>query len=194
MARRALTDYLQVYPFWLFEVPRAKALADIAVLNPLSGFSAITMPEISLDMHEVVDGTSLFNRQVVKRGSVGTVTLSRGAKFADDDFYRWIRHAHEGIPAQKVSFVSPRKNLVLLHFFSRTSPADVKQDILGGFATLDLALRVPARAFYLSGCIPVRYKAGGDFDAASSEISIQEIEVAPDWVVQVSLGKGLVFS
>ena len=44
------------------------------------------------------------------------------------------------------------------------------------------SVKVPARAFLLKGCIPVRYKSGADFDANTGDVSIQELEIdAHSW-------------
>ena len=50
------------------------------------------------------------------------------------------------------------------------------------------AMRVPARAWLLHGCLPIRYKSGSDFDAMTSAISLQELEVMPEHVEEFSLG------
>jgi hypothetical protein len=39
----------------------------------------------------------------------------------------------------------------------------------------------------VGNCIPTRYKAGGDFDASSGAVSIQELEVQPEHVVEVTV-------
>lgn len=46
---------------------------------------------------------------------------------------------------------------------------------------------VPARAFMLHGCLPVRYKTGSDFDASSGAVSIMELELAVEQMEQVVL-------
>jgi hypothetical protein len=56
-----------------------------------------------------------------------------------------------------------------------------------GIGPLQQNTRIPARAWVLSGVIPIRYKAGGDFDAASSALSIAELEVAVDQMDEISL-------
>lgn len=61
----------------------------------------------------------------------------------------------------------------------------VLNELEGG--AFEFKARVPAKAWVLSGCIPTRWKAGGDFDAKSAEISIAEIEVQPDMIEEVSL-------
>ena len=64
--------------------------------------------------------------------------------------------------------------------------------VAGGLgATLgpvEFAPRLPAKAWVLYDCLPTRYKAGGDFDAQSADVSIQELEVAVESWDEVSLG------
>lgn len=57
-----------------------------------------------------------------------------------------------------------------------------------GLGPFNFATRLPARAWLLHGCLPVRYKSASDFDAFSGEISIQELEVQPEYVEEFSLG------
>ncbi len=109
--------------------------------------------------------------------------------------------------------VSPRRTLVLIQFFPRT-PFDPSltagasvaaavgllaraegETLLGftlfgaalGASSNALAVRLPARAWILKGCIPIRYKAGSDFDGASAEVSIMELDVAVESFEEVSL-------
>jgi len=56
---------------------------------------------------------------------------------------------------------------------------------LGG--QFEVAARIPAKAWLIYGAIPVRYKAAGDFDAMSSAISIQPLELAIEMIEEVSL-------
>jgi hypothetical protein len=37
------------------------------------------------------------------------------------------------------------------------------------------------------GCVPTRYKSGGDFDANASDVSIQELEVQPEFVEEMTI-------
>lgn len=37
---------------------------------------------------------------------------------------------------------------------------------------------VPGKVFMLFGCLPVRYKPGSDFDATSSEVSVEELDIS----------------
>ena len=59
---------------------------------------------------------------------------------------------------------------------------------MGGMGPFEMATRMPARGWMLHNCIPIRYKAGSDFDANDSEISIQELELQPEYIEEFSLG------
>jgi phage tail-like protein len=46
---------------------------------------------------------------------------------------------------------------------------------------------VPAKAYVLLDCLPVRYKPGSDFDASTSQVSIQELEIKPELFEEFAL-------
>lgn len=57
-----------------------------------------------------------------------------------------------------------------------------------GFAPpVDHAPRFPAKAWILRKCLPTRWKAGGDFDAMSGDISIAELGLQPHRIEEVSV-------
>ena len=60
-----------------------------------------------------------------------------------------------------------------------------------GFAAINAAvgyaLRIPAKAYYLKGCLPTMYKPASDFDASASNISIQELEFEMEEWEEISL-------
>lgn len=57
-----------------------------------------------------------------------------------------------------------------------------------GIGPFSHAMRVPARAWLLHNCLPVRYRSGNDFDAASGQVSLMELEVQPEMIEEFSLG------
>ena len=222
MARSAITDYLQAFPFWLFDT--SLSFSALPVLSPLSGFSSITAPEISVETFDITEGNWHFKRKAIRKAEVGTVTLQRGVTFSNSDFWRWTVAAVTGntnwqvnVPfnpmSARVGGPSPRRQLVLVHFFARNPLGNVAGSILSTLnlsleaanalagqgtgvvgqsavqlpITFDFAARVPARAFVLHGCLPIRYKTGTDFDARSGEISIAELDIAPELVEEISL-------
>lgn len=57
---------------------------------------------------------------------------------------------------------------------------------IGPFETFS---RMPAKAWLLHGCIPTRYKAAGDFDAGSSDVSVAELDFAYEGFDEINLAE-----
>lgn len=126
MARSNLTDYLQNYPFWLLDIAPISPLA-LPLFTPLLGFSSITAPEITLEITEISEANWFFKRKIVKGGDAGSLTLMRAAKWYDSDFYKWVFAALSGntggrgpLDALAVGGPTPRRDLLLVHFLSRS--------------------------------------------------------------------------
>ena len=227
MARHQLTDFLQIYPFWLLDVAPVE-IFSLPVFTPICGFASITAPEMSVEVHEIQEGNWPFPRKVLKSAKAGTITLTRGAQFWDSDFWRWVLYGITGEPPALGGFsvtfggATPRKDLLLIHFFSHFTheaggpiatsliaagaglltggiTAGIHAGIQGGLATgigalgnsgtgpFEFAARFPARAWLLHNCVPTKYKAGSDFDAKSSDVSIMELELEPETFEEFAL-------
>jgi phage tail-like protein len=234
--RSRLSDVLHSHLFWAFDASNS----GVPVFNPLFGFSRISAPEISAEIETFKDGTFLYNRSVVKGGSVSPVLFERAASMFDADFYDWImftlhgnKDFEEGGTLGKISNfltsggrVSPRRNLLIVQFTniniagggdgvrdialrvagtaaiaaitaglagSSVAGAAIAGAAVGGSVALgigpfEFATRIPARAWLLHNCLPIRYKSGSDFDAANASISLQELEVQPEQIEEFSLG------
>lgn len=126
MARNAITDFLSDANFWLVDVAPIETVASPLFL-PIAGFHSISMPELTLETQDIVSANSLFQKHVVKKGSVSSVTLMRGARFFDSDFWNWSMTALTGdtsTPAmnyrsgtKSLGGPTPRRDLLLVHFF-----------------------------------------------------------------------------
>lgn len=126
MARSALTDYLQNYPFWLMDIAPIEPLA-MPLFTPLLGFSSITAPEITVEIDEISEANWFFRSKVVKGGDAGSITLLRASKWYDDDFYRWMLAALSGDTggrgarnAAALGGPTPRRDLLLVHFLAHS--------------------------------------------------------------------------
>lgn len=127
MARTFLSDYLQVFPFWLADIGPL-ASASLPILTPIAGFATITAPEIVADVETFKEGNWMFARNVIKSGSVSPMTLTRGVSYFEADFYYWIKAALYGdteqfestVPGLNIGGPTYRRNLMLIHFFSRS--------------------------------------------------------------------------
>lgn len=185
MSRLRFLDLLQVYPFWVFDASGFAGNPLLSVLDPVLGFSACTTPEVTIEHREIQPGNWEYKRRVVKTADVGSITMSRGARFYDSDFYIWLNNAIKG--RQPI-----RRNLVLIHFFGyrplrQAFRRDVSDQLPDELAFMSLVTRLPARAWHLAACLPQRYKAGGDFDASAGDVSIQELEVQPEHVDEMTI-------
>lgn len=213
------------------------------VFNPLFGFSKISAPQINAEIEMFKDGTFIYNRAVVKGGSVGPIMFERATSMFDVDFYDWIMftlHGNKdfedgGTLGKVASFLtgggrsSPRRSLLIVQFtninIAGGDDADNALRVAGtaalaaitaglagssvagaaiagaaaggavaggalpiGIGPFAFATRIPARAWLLHDCLPVRYKAGSDFDAGNAAISLQELEVQPEHIEEFSLG------
>ena len=225
MARNAITDFLSDSNFWLIDVAPIESIASPLFL-PIAGFHSITMPEITLEIHDVPTANSPGHYKVVKGADVSSVTFTRGTRFFDSDFWNWVMAAQFGDTttsainfrsgSKSIGGPSPRRDLLLVHFFRNFPlplgpvPSDagaVAASIAAGAATaglvgafggqqqalfatgafVDGVPKLPARAWLLGGCIPMRYKPGSDFDATSGQISIMELEVAVESLEEIGL-------
>lgn len=233
MARSVITDLLQSHAFWLTETGPLE-VTSLPFLTPMLGFSAITAPEIQVDVQEITEGNWFFKKQVVKGASVSNMTLQRGIAFYDSDFWRWILAAASGVPngskllnVLPVGGITPRRTFMLVQFLPRNplslpegsdvaiqaglkiagaafsnpdlnSPglsnplgAAVLQGVASGllshFGPFEFVARLPAKAWILHNCIPVRYKAGTDFEGSNHNISIQELEIAVEIIEEIAL-------
>lgn len=202
MARSRLDDLLQVYPFWLFDAGVLGGNILFPVLDPSLAFAALTAPEISVEQKTIQHGNWAYKAQVIKNASVSPITLSRGTRFYDSDMYNWITAAIRGKDPV-------RRNLFMIHFLGVRDGSGLVQTLggaaLGAVSSLAsggngfsgavggaiignfIDNRIPGRAWVLHDCIPVRYKAGSDFDATSGSVSIQELEVQPEYIAEVTV-------
>jgi len=201
--RERLEDVLQVFNFWLFDAGVMGGNILFPVLDPSLAFSAITAPEITTELRDIQPGNWEYKRRVVKTADAGPITLSRGARFYDSDMYNWITRAIRGEDPS-------RRTLFLIHFLGLRSGGTAQLAVgaavgaAAGLATSGLAGgvtgaaggailasfiedRIPGRCWSLHDCVPTRYKAGSDFDASASDVSIVELEVQPEYVQEVTV-------
>jgi phage tail-like protein len=167
-----LLDLLQSNRFWLVDVVPSSTFPFFVLGAPLMAFQSITMPELTLETDEVKQVNSMYKRYVYSGGSVGAITLTRGARVYDDTFWQWASRAVRGID------MMPR-NLLLIQYtninLASYAGDTVEMPVL--CQAWEVAQFLPGRAWLLWDCIPTRYKAGSDLDAMSGDVSIMEIDL-----------------
>jgi phage tail-like protein len=204
MARSRIADLLQTNPFWVFDAGILGGNVLFPTLDPSLAFSSVTAPEITVEEREIKTGNWQFSRRYIKSASVGPIVLSRGVRFYDSDMYNWITAAILGKDPV-------RRSLCLMHFLGVRSDGRTGQ-VIGGALTGALSglqsggvasiaqgavggaivgafinNRIPGRIWMLHDCLPLRYKSGTDFDASSGAVSIQELEIQPEHIVEVTV-------
>jgi len=119
------TDFLQSYPFWLFDVAPIDQFG-LPLFLPIYGFSRISAPEMTATVRTIKEGNWHYQRKVVNGANVSPITMERGVFWADSEFWRWIQATIQGTTGGDGAFnlvnvpgPTPRRNLLLVHFFSR---------------------------------------------------------------------------
>lgn len=159
MARAMLSD---PYHNFRFHVTATLAGSLVPFGDVTAGFTAVTMPEKTVESVEYKEGTMVFRRKFPGDVTFGTITLSRGVAGKTGEFYGWA--------AQTSAGGQYRVDLVI-HQHHRTSVTDEK----------DTTQKSATRKINCFEAFPVRYKPGSDLESTSSDISIQEIEVEVEY-------------
>jgi hypothetical protein len=195
MARSRFFDQMQSYAFHLADVTPSLAppFYTLGMGTPVS-FASCSMPEITLEIESFRQLNSMYQSHVISGASVGAISFSRGVLTVDSTFYRWINRSITG--SDRV-----HRDLCLLHASSLAPLHNLGEDYkeydgrtparnsvkTGADAGAYGMFRVLGKGYILHNCLPTRYKAGTDLDATSSEVSVAELEVQPEYITEFSL-------
>lgn len=175
-----------------------------SIFTLVGGFASITNPELTLETEAVQEGTFLFTRYFTRRASVSPILLTKGVRIGDNQFWNWA--------SSQLLGGTPKRTLILVQFSgfgpgafvsaNRARTLQVKQgrgssgvaqqasnigDTFLGSNLGDFVTKTPGRMWQLFNCIPTRYKSGSDLDASSSAVSMEELELQPEWFEEISL-------
>lgn len=165
MVRPRSTDFLQNHKFALVEIPAGKEreaffdrTGNFSSGSALIGCKSISIPEITVEPLELVEGTEMFTHHInTGRASTGDVVITLGVDpNGSVGLYSWIHRAIYGLG-------STRKDFDVHHFRNTT----IDPTTLG------------IRIYRLEGCIPVAYKLASDLDSEDDAISLEEITLHP---------------
>lgn len=199
MARQALKDILRNDSFYLLDF----SLGELTFATQLvqAGFKSCSVPELTVETQDVKEGNWPFARRVITGGSVNPITATKGVTWYDSDFWRWISRSLVGEGGGLLSQIPGlpmgiRKDFVLVHFMKGTGLPMTLQlpGFDGGLFTkggLGEVSLVPAKAWIFRNAVPLRYKAGTDFDGEGGAISLAEIEFGYDYFDEISVGNAL---
>ena len=156
MPRAQSTDYYHAMKFQVIDSEN--------FLNPLAGFTTVSNPEQTMEVAEYKEGLWTYTRKQLGNPSFSDVSLAHGIVKNDTAFYDYIRQAAEGSPV--------RTDFQIYHFH--------RDDVEG---LLEYSNATPSRIIRCFNALPIRVKFGSDFDAAASDISIEELDFAIERVV-----------
>lgn len=145
------------------------------VFSPYLGFRSVSGLGVTVETEQFRPMNSSYPTFFATGATVEAITLERGVKFNNADFFRWINRTINGTD-------QIRRNLLLIQFMGAAATK-------GGTAIgpNSQVMRIPGRAWILWGCIPTNYTAG-DLDASSGDVSVQSLAIQPSAVTEISLG------
>jgi len=138
-----------------------------------AGFSNVTTPEVTVEAAEYKEGLDVYTQKYPGNPSMSDITLSRGVTFSDTSFYDWIRTVVEGRGGYRAT--------VTIEHFHRIGFLNRNEGDPTPFSRLNLESNSPAAKYVLYNAFPIRDKVAADLDATSSEVSIQEMDVAYEY-------------
>ena len=176
MARAASTDFLHSMRFHVSLVSQGDDLIpDVTNSFAQAGFMSCSTPELTVEAVEYREGTYNYPRKYPGNATVSDVSLQRGVTRTDSGFWAWIRSTAEGSGNYRTT--------VQIKHFDRRVLTQTRSNVTGaGTRAADendgRGNAVAARTYQLNEAFPIRHKVAGDLDASSSDISVQELDVA----------------
>lgn len=138
--------------------------------RPGAGFSAITVPEATVESIEYKEGHHIYTMKQPGNVTVSDITLTRGVTRRDSSFWDWIRVVIEGTGEYRAT--------VEVYQYARDTALPRSFPAVGDQNATKIDTDRPAKTYKCYNAFPIRVKPGGDLDATASEISLQEVDVA----------------
>jgi phage tail-like protein len=173
MARTADQDLFHSFRF-MASAQRNDGSNPLAVDgNAEAGFSAITLPEYTLEAVEYREGNSVFTRKYPGLPTTADLTFSRGVILKDTGFYNWLIET-------MASGNSYRADVTIFQFHRSGLPQWSSGQTIMEVVT-DAANKKPQRTYTVHEAFPIRVKPAGDLDASTADVSVAEADVAYEW-------------
>lgn len=165
MPRAQSTDYLHSMRFQV-EVADGNHLF---LGQPEAGFSAVTVPEMTIESVEYKEGQMIYTRKYPGNPSMAELTMSRGVTRTDTSFWSWVQTVAEG--------GDYRADLRIKHYHRDSLPNVAFPPPAVPNSTV-INKDAGAKVYEVHEAFPMRHKVASDLDATASEVSIMELDVA----------------
>jgi phage tail-like protein len=143
--------------------------------NVPAGFMSVTTPEATTEAVEYREGTYNYARKFPGTTTVSDVSLQKGVVPGYSTFWAWLRIIIEGEGDYRCDMTIKHFNRSVLTQQALTGSN--RATFGSSMATFDPGATA-TREYVLYNAFATRHKVAGDMDASSSDISIQEIDVA----------------
>ena len=164
-ARSVASDFLQSMRFQVKCVGTGFTLDGPE--GAQAGFMSVSTPEATIEAVEYREGTYNYPRKFPGNVTVADVSMSRGVALKDTAFWSWVSIVAHGEGEY-------RANIEIYHYNRSVLQKSVPTWAGGTAPTTGYG----GRKYTLHEAFPIRCKVAGDLDASSSDISVQEIDVA----------------
>lgn len=148
-----------------------------------AGFQSCTLPEVSAEATEYREGTFKYTRKFSGVATVTDLSLMRGVALNDSALFSWMMDAVGGGEHRRDIVVNQYTRSAI---FSPSGANEALSDPNEG-DYIGAADAAQSRSYNCFECIPTRCKPGADLDSTSSEVSIQEIDIALEYFT-ISVG------
>lgn len=173
MARAQVSDFLSNFRFHVVVNALGGQTLDTTINSSSgqisAGFNACSAPSITEDAVEYREGHYIYSRKFTGIPTVADVTLSRGVALSDGTMFSWIKDVVEGNNEY-------RADVYIYHFAREAKPQSTS-----GTTNTQMSVNLSQGGYiqyFCQNAFPIEHKVSGDFDATSSEISIQELGLA----------------
>lgn len=160
MARAVSTDFYHSFKYQVQVV--TSGIEGASNVGQQGGFTSVTMPEATVESVEYKEGTYLYRRKYPGDVTFSDITLNKGVVKKDLAFYNWLRACYLG--------QEYRVDLVIHHFH--------RSDVTN---LTDFSKAQAKRKIKCFECFGMRTKPGADFDAQTSDISLEEIDISLEY-------------
>ena len=173
MARIQATDFLLSFRFQVSMTEFAKPgdipkyLSHDRADDGQAGFQSVTLPEMTIEATEYREGTYKYTRKFPGPPTISEVSCMRGVVRKDTAFFDWCVAA--------ISGSEYRATITIAQYTRDDLPAEFD---VNEFSELP---NNASREYICYECVPVRVKPAGDLDATSGEVSMAEVDFAPEY-------------
>ena len=182
MARSQAQDFLQNFRFHVEMIGDGENYFTLDGDNTnrpggRAGFQSVTLPEVSSEASEYREGTFKYTRKFSGVAQITDVSLMRGVALNDSALFSWMMDAIGGGEHRRdISIKQYSRSALFSPSGDNASLSDPNENDY-----VSEAEATSVRSYNCFECIPIRCKPGGDMDATSSEVAIQELDVALEY-------------